>query len=475
MNSHAVGELDVFPVRLREFNGSSIIHCDVQSLIDHIMLKNIPRFPVENFAEAQAAGLNRLTVPREFGGFGYWCHEPGAEDTDRAALEPDSGGAGRAALDSGVGETGRAALEPDFGDAGMGPFEPSSAAPLEPGSGSGSGDNFTGYYRILEQLAYWDTNTAQLLQVHSHAAGIVAFHGTDQQRAMFLPEIVGGAFCASLGSEAHIFENGAEVLDSELREVPGGFRLTARKAFASVAAIAKYLLVWCAVEIPDSNASYADRMLFALVPTDSPGVKLLDDWEMLGKRSTVSCGVAFDNVFVPTSHVVGEPGCWVQNDQRTFSCAYAANHLGTAQGAFDFITSYVAGRDDLRRSEAVQVRLGRMDAQLFAARSALYATAARLDRGDDPDEVEADAVRTMHLAKAAVLSIPYEGFDIVGARAAHERYPLGQMMRDARTFTLHFRDDLYVQRLAVKAMGGGFSAKRGRGGSTPFDQSSAGA
>jgi hypothetical protein len=43
-------------------------------------------------------------------------------------------------------------------------------------------------------------------------------------------------------------------------------------------------------------------------------------------------------------------------------------------------------------------------------------------------------------------------------------------MRDARTFTLHFRDDLYVERLAQLALGKGFSAKGGRGGSTPFEE-----
>ena len=115
------------------------------------------------------------------------------------------------------------------------------------------------------------------------------------------------------------------------------------------------------------------------------------------------------------------------------------------------------------------MKLGQMDAQLFAARACLRSTGVRLDRGDDPDDCEADAVRTMHLAKDAVLTIPYQGFDLVGARACHERYPLGQMMRDARTFTLHFRDDLYVERLAQLALGNGFSAKGGRGGSTPFE------
>jgi alkylation response protein AidB-like acyl-CoA dehydrogenase len=364
-------------------------------------------FPYENLAEAKDAGLNRLTVPKEYGGFGYWL--PG---------------------------------------------------------------NFSGLYRLLERMAYWDTNTAQLLQVHNHAAGIIGFHSTPAQRDRYLPQIVDGAYLASLGSEAHLYENGAEALASELTATEGGYRLTARKAFASVAAIAKYLVVWCAVE---GDSAYASRMVFAVVPTDAPGVKLLDDWQMLGMRSTVSCSVAFDNVFVPADDVVGEPGGWINNDPRTFSCGYAANHLGTAQGAFDFIAGYVASRDDLSSSEAVKVRVGRMDAQLFAARSALRSTAARLDRGDDPDECEADAIRTMHLAKNAVLDIPYQGFDIVGARAAHERYPLGQMMRDARTFTLHFRDDLYVQRLADMAMGKGFSAKKARSGSTPFDQSAAGA
>ena len=325
------------------------------------------------------------------------------------------------------------------------------------------------WYEVLERMARWETNTAQLIQVHNHAAGIIAWHSTPEQRDHFMPRIVDGAFCASLGSEAHLYENGAEVLQSELTRVEGGYRLTARKGFASVAATAKYLMVWCAVE---GDTSYASRLVFAVVDVDWDGVELLDDWQMLGMRSTISCGVKFQDVFVPDDHVVGTPGGWITGDPRTFSCAYASNHLGSAQGAFDFLVEYIGARPDLSGSEAVRVKLGQMDARLFAARACLRSTAARLDRGDDPDECEADAVRTMHLAKDVVLSIPYEGFDLVGARACHERYPLGQMMRDARTFTLHFRDDLYVERLAQLALGNGFSAKGGRGGSTPFEEGS---
>ena len=135
------------------------------------------------------------------------------------------------------------------------------------GSGYWQPGNFSGWYEILAALAWWDSNTAQLLQVHNHASGIIAFHSTPEQRDMFLPEIVNGAFCASLGSEAHLYENGAEVLDAELKEVDGGYTLSARKGFTSVSAIATYLMVWCAVE---GDAPYAQRMVFALVRKDSP-------------------------------------------------------------------------------------------------------------------------------------------------------------------------------------------------------------
>ena len=146
--------------------------------------------------------------------------------------------------------------------------------------------------------------------------------------------------------------------------VAGGYRLTARKGFASVAATAKYLMVWCAVE---GDTPYAHRMLFAVVDVDWDGVELLDDWQMLGMRSTISCGVRFTDVFVPDDHVVGTPGGWVTGDPRTFSCGYAANHLGSAQAAFDFLAEYIAERPDLRDSESVRVKLGQMADLVYGA------------------------------------------------------------------------------------------------------------
>ena len=59
---------------------------------------------------------------------------------------------------------------------------------------------FTPFYELIEALAWVDTSTAQLLQVHSHALGFLSRHGTPAQHERFLAEIVArGQLLASVG------------------------------------------------------------------------------------------------------------------------------------------------------------------------------------------------------------------------------------------------------------------------------------
>ena len=61
---------------------------------------------------------------------------------------------------------------------------------------------FTPFYELIEALAWVDTSTAQLLQVHSHALGFLSRHGTPAQHERFLTEIeAGGQLLPSVGGE----------------------------------------------------------------------------------------------------------------------------------------------------------------------------------------------------------------------------------------------------------------------------------
>ena len=235
----------------------------------------------ENLAEAKEAGLHRLTVPQEYGGFGYWI--PG---------------------------------------------------------------NFSGLYRILERMAYWDTNTAQLLQVHNHAAGILAISLVATRSA--------SASCRR-SSMVRISRRSARRRTSTRTErsrwppnsqqSTAATGLTARKAFASVAAIAKYLMVWCAVE---GDSAYAGRGWCS--PSCRP-TRPVFSCSTTGRCSACDrrCRAASPSTMSSCLQTMSwaSPADGSNNDPRTFSCGYASNHLGTAQGAFDFIAGYVASRDDL--------------------------------------------------------------------------------------------------------------------------------
>ncbi|MGH2599024.1 MAG: acyl-CoA dehydrogenase family protein [Dehalococcoidia bacterium] len=361
-------------------------------------------FPAENFDEIREAGLHAMTVPEQYGGLGFW--QPGGR--------------------------------------------------------------FSTYYEVLEALAHADSSTAQLLQVHCHATGMIAGLGSEAQRDSYMTEVArDGRLIASIGSEAQVRSTEIEVYRAELIRNGGRYRLNAHKAFASLAGGADYFNIWTAAE---GEGSFADRMVVAVVPRGTPGLEMIDDWDTLGMRPTTSWSLVLTDVDVPPDWVIGSPGDWVRRDQRTFTLAYTANHLGAAQGAFDFACSYVAERQHLAGSPVIQSKIGELSSRLFAVRCALYHAAARWERGEDPNVAELDGVRALHLAKRLAVDVTSEAYDLCGTRAIYNLYPLNQALRDVRSFTLHFRDELYTAQVGRAELGVPFTVKGDESGSTPHDQ-----
>jgi alkylation response protein AidB-like acyl-CoA dehydrogenase len=142
----------------------------------------------------------------------------------------------------------------------------------------------------------------------------------------------------------------------------------------------------------------------------------------------------------------------------SFLLGPSANFIGTAQGALDFTTWYVADRPHLRGSQVVLVKLGELSTLLSAARTAVYA-AARLweDPAVHPDAAELNSIRAFHLARQAVLEVTSRCFDICGARTTFKVYPLECAYRDARTYTLQHRDETFMELVGRALVGESFS------------------
>jgi alkylation response protein AidB-like acyl-CoA dehydrogenase len=176
-------------------------------------------------------------------------------------------------------------------------------------------------------------------------------------------------------------------------------------------------------------------------------------------RATVSWAVKITDYEVSPDQIIGEPGAWVR-DPRTYTLGYVTNHIGTAQGAFDFTVQYVKDRPYLAQSELIRVAIGQMASNLEVSRAALY-TCARMwedayrsdwDR-ETVEKAELLGLQALHVTKAVALDVTRRVFDVCGARAAFKTLPLEAMYRDVRTFTLHHRDDDYMLRVANAVLG----------------------
>jgi alkylation response protein AidB-like acyl-CoA dehydrogenase len=332
------------------------------------------------------------------------------------------------------------------------------------GRGLWQGTRFLPFYLVLEAIARGAASTAQLLQVHSHASGIVAGLGNDAQRRRILGDVAArGALIASCGSETDPARISSGAVESALRPVPGGFRLSGVKHFGSLAPAADYYLVYV---LAPGTRTVAEGYTTVIVPKGTPGVSLDNTWDTMGMRATISWSLRLEDVFVPAEHVIGEPGDWVQRDPRTFTLGYVANHLGTAQGVFDFVRRFLQERPYLAKDDVNAYTLGEMDAALQATRTSMWYAAWLWEQGRY-DEAELASMRALHTSKQAAMMITTKAFDVCGARSAFKSLPLERAFRDVRTFTLHFRESQVLRMLADADLGAPFHSKQKYGPKLP--------
>ena len=91
--------------------------------------------------------------------------------------------------------------------------------------------------------------------------------------------------------------------------VDGGFLVSGRKIFASLAGAAGAYNLTCIV--PGE-----ERLRFLSVAADNPGVQIAGDWDTLGMRGTDSRDLVFEDAFVPAEAELLPPGFFDQIAER---------------------------------------------------------------------------------------------------------------------------------------------------------------
>jgi alkylation response protein AidB-like acyl-CoA dehydrogenase len=242
------------------------------------------------------------------------------------------------------------------------------------------------------------------------------------------------------------------------KKVDGGYIVNGRKIFASLAGAADYYGVLCTLDKP--GATQRDSMYIA-VQRDLPGVTVTGDWDPLGMRGTVSRTLVFKDVFVPDTERLMPEGIYAQAATRWphMFATLSPTYMGIAQGAYDFTVQYLRGEiagmpKVLRRMYPTkQIAVAEMKVKLEQTR-AIFLQNARAARVDPPREVRLGIYAAHYTIMENANEICRLAVRTCGGQSMLKSLPLERMYRDSRcgSLMLPWTAELCIDRLGRECL-----------------------
>jgi alkylation response protein AidB-like acyl-CoA dehydrogenase len=304
-----------------------------------------------------------------------------------------------------------------------------AGVPVELGGG---GASYPELCEILRNLARYCGSTALTLSMHTHLLATLVWRWRRD------PAPVERILRRVADERLHLVTSGAsDWLDGSgvAVRVEDGWRITARKRFASGSPIGD-LLMTTAV---DAASGPEPVVLHFALPLAIEGITILDNWRTLGMRGTGSHDVVIENVHVPEAAVTLRrlPGKWVPPLQLMQIMALPlvlGCYVGVAESMRDRAIAMAKKKPDHR--DLVDT-VGEMDTELASACIAhrdMIEAATTLEPGTETlNRVFMD--RT--LVGRAVLRVAERAMEAAGGSGFYRAAGLERLFRDIQGVRYH--------------------------------------
>ena len=260
---------------------------------------------------------------------------------------------------------------------------------------------------------------------------ILAF-GTEEQKQEWAAPAIAGTKILCIGITEP--DAGSDVAGIKTRAVRDGdeYVINGSKTYITNGHRADAIVL---VTKTDPDAGYGGFTLF-LVPMDTPGVIREKRLKKLGMHASDTALLAFQDVRVPGSAVLGEVGkgfqhiMWELQGERLIASAGA---VAGAQHVFDKTLQYATERQafgrPIGRFQVIRHKFAEMATKIETARQMVYMTAWRFQNGEYP-------VREITMAKLYASRIAVEVADeciqIHGGAGYMQEYGIERSWRDLR-------------------------------------------
>jgi len=285
---------------------------------------------------------------------------------------------------------------------------------------------------VLEELASGDAALALAATAPSLFANAILDHGTDDQKARYLPLFTGERFqAASLAmvEPRPLFD----VLDLHTRAEPKGdaFVLSGEKSLVPLGDRASHFLV---LARNTAQEGFAGIEAF-VVPRDAAGLTVSGPKKSLGLRALPTAGLVLDRVEVTTAdRLGGDSGFDARRLVAASRTALSACLTGLSRAVMEYAIPYAKDREAfgeaIARKQAIAFMLSDMRVETDAMRWLVWKAASFLERG-------LDATKAAHLAHLycarEAMKIADNGLQVLGGHGFIREHPVEMWYRNART------------------------------------------
>lgn len=307
----------------------------------------------------------------------------------------------------------------------------------------GLGESLLTYALVVEEIARGWMSVSGVINTHFIVAWIVMHHGTEEQKAHYLPRMatgeVRGAFSMSEPG------CGSDVAAIQSRAVRDGddFVLNGQKMWLTNGGSSTLVAVLVRTDGEAADdASVYKRMTTFLIEKPSgfgevrPGLTIPGKIEKMGYKGVDTTELVMDDLRLPASAILGgEPGrgfYQMMDGVEVGRVNVAARACGLARRAFELGIDYAQQRvtfgKPIAEHQAVAFRLADMGTKVEAAHQMMVMAARKKDSGERND-LESGMAKL--LASEYCKEVVEDSFRIHGGYGYSKEYEIERLYREA--------------------------------------------
>lgn len=303
------------------------------------------------------------------------------------------------------------------------------------------------YLQVLEELSSAWMTVGVGLSVHTMSCFPLAHFGTEQQRARWLPAMLGGTTLGAYAlSETHAGSDAAALRTRAVAN-EGGYTVNGSKAWITHGGIADYYTLMARTSDDGANG-----ISCLLVDGANPGMSAGAPEHKMGLTGSPTTELRFEDAHVPTDRLVGGEG----NGLRIALAALDSGRLGIAacavglgQAALDLAVDYAKRREQFDRPiiefQGIEFLLADMAAAVHSARTTYLDAARRRDAGL-PFGQQASIAKL--IATDAAMKVTTDAVQVLGGAGYTRDFPAERYLREAKVLQI-FEGTNQIQRMLI--------------------------